>query len=91
MYILRKTFIAGAALAMLGATVVATSVPASAASGVGRGLANSVAGDWQATSPNTYQAPDDYGSLADFSRSVEGTPCGIACTHDKQMRRGLAY
>jgi hypothetical protein len=82
MYI-RKILIAGAALAMLGATVVANSVPASAASGAGRGLALRAA-NWQATSTYTYES----GSLADFSRGVEGTPCGIACTHDRQMRRG---
>jgi hypothetical protein len=77
MYILRKTFIAGAALALIGATVVATSVPASAASGVGRGLVSKA--NWQATSTYTYQSYDN-GSLADFSRGVEGTPCGITCT-----------
>jgi hypothetical protein len=86
MYILRKTLIAGAALTLLGATVVATSVPASAASGPARGLAVGVVGDWQASSTYTYEW-DDYGSLADFSRGVEGTPCGITCTHDRQMRR----
>jgi hypothetical protein len=80
MYILRQTFIAGAALAMVGGTVVATSVSASAASGPARGLT-----DWQSTS-YTYET-GDYGSLADFSRGVEGTPCGINCTHDKQLRR----
>jgi hypothetical protein len=86
MYI-RKTLIAGAALSMLGAIVVATSVPASAASGVGRGLTSRVTGDWNANQPYTYGS-DDNGSLADFSRSIEGTPCGINCTRDRQMRRG---
>jgi hypothetical protein len=75
MYI-RKTLIAGAALALLGATVV-VSVPASAASGVGRGLTSSVAGDY------------NYGSLADFSRSVEGTPCGVNCTRAEATHRDV--
>jgi hypothetical protein len=91
MYILRKALIAGAAFAMLGATVAATSAPASAAGGVGRGLTSSVAGDWIANSPNTYEAPGTYDSLADFSRGVEGTPCGMTCTRDHQIRRGLAH
>jgi len=88
MTILRKTLIAAAAFATIGTSVAITSVPAFAAGGVGRGLASRTAADWNAMSAQTYQAPGAYDSLADFSRSVEGTPCGITCTQEHQMRRG---
>jgi hypothetical protein len=39
-----------------------------------------------------YQSPDgSYPSLADYTRSVEGTPCGLTCTYVGQQRRADFY
>jgi hypothetical protein len=41
---------------------------------------------------NSYQGPDGtYASLADYTRSVRGIPCGIECTREAQLRWAQAY
>ncbi|MGO9005405.1 MAG: hypothetical protein ACLQIQ_02670 [Beijerinckiaceae bacterium] len=37
--------------------------------------------------PNSnYQGPGGYNSLADYTRSIEGIPCGMDCTQKAQQR-----
>jgi hypothetical protein len=39
-----------------------------------------------------YQGPrGDYGSLAGYTRSVDGTPCGMNCTRRAQQRWAQPY
>jgi hypothetical protein len=88
MVVFRKILIAAVAFAPLG-SVIAISAPASAAPAMRGGVISSVPNDWYGYAPNPYEASDGYGSLADFSRSIEGTPCGMNCTRDKMIPHGL--
>ena len=41
---------------------------------------------------SSYEEPNGtYDSLADFTRDINGTPCGIACTTRAQARWGHPY
>jgi hypothetical protein len=83
MKLFHKTLIAGAALATLGTATVVQSM-AQSRPVVGTDL-YAVYGDRPYSG---YQAPDgSYYSLSDYTRSVEGTPCGTNCTRRAQERQ----
>ena len=75
-----QALIGGAALVTLVATAATISAPASAA---GHAQHRVVVADFTAVAP-TYQ-PRGYESLADYTRSIEGTPCGMSCTREQQL------
>lgn len=50
-------------------------------------LAGSPARNVNSDSYNIYQSPGGgYDSVADYSRDLEGTPCGMNCTRAAQLR-----
>jgi len=73
-----------AALALGGAATI-TTAPAMA-----RIRAEARIADWTSLSATSYQDLGTYNSLANFSRSVEGTPCGMNCTREREMRWSLS-
>jgi len=45
---------------------------------------------WRTGAYDNYTGPDGrYDNLSDLTRSIEGTPCGVACTDRAQARWGL--
>jgi hypothetical protein len=87
---LRKSTITSVALALLGG-IIAACAPVSAAGLIG-GAASPAVRDWNANALNAYEAPGGgYDSLADFTRDIEGTPCGVTCTQAHRIRPGLPH
>jgi hypothetical protein len=81
---IRYAAIGLAGLALAGAALVATSDVAMA-----RGRVVPLTDGWADLSASGVREPGGYNSLADFSRSVEGTPCGIDCTRAKAMQQSF--
>jgi hypothetical protein len=51
-----------------------------------------MADGWPLPNPPSfnYQAPDgSYESYSDFSRAINGVPCGVECTYKAALRWGL--
>ncbi len=53
----------------------------------GPSLARNICYAYPAQAYSIYQAPDGtYDSLADLTRDIDGTPCGVECTREAQAR-----
>jgi hypothetical protein len=81
----RKTVATGLATALtFDASAVITVAPAIAC---GRTPAVSWTAD--ASNPDAGAVAGAYNSLAEYIRSIEGTPCGVDCTREMELERHI--